>query len=392
MVGKLFIWRYTTYMQLIKTLGILALLLAIGFGGYMMFAQPNLEGAQAPQMQEVVLIDEEEDIEEPQPPTQTASIEEQLAQLRAQRAAEEAARASSTDESQEDLEKNNQTAALQLSEDVEEEEEVLATTVPSVVEEEKEPLSFQVVRQAIASEPQIGKVFTCEPQYFKKDFLERPWIQNGMWYPDEKITIDGSVSRRNAEFSVSINGEVRTITGNGLPVHATGEFPVGGNDDASMYISDDASLARNDIVWELPKNPERADTASCVGDEIVGITLTGGYIQYGIGTNQPDAGAYEVFDQCGGQVNSSGYHYHRESSCILEQAEDNGLIGYALDGFGIFASQEDGEKITNADLDGCHGHVHQIEWDGEPQEMYHYHATGEFPYTVGCFAGEPITL
>jgi hypothetical protein len=30
-----------------------------------------------------------------------------------------------------------------------------------------------------------------------------------------------------------------------------------------------------------------------------------------------------------------------------------------------------------------------IEWDGQMVEMYHYHATHEFPYVVGCFHGEP---
>jgi len=30
-----------------------------------------------------------------------------------------------------------------------------------------------------------------------------------------------------------------------------------------------------------------------------------------------------------------------------------------------------------------------IDWDGQQVEMYHYHATHEFPYTVGCFKGTP---
>ena len=43
--------------------------------------------------------------------------------------------------------------------------------------------------------------------------------------------------------------------------------------------------------------------------------------------------------------------------------------------------------LTNADLDECHGHTHTITWDGKAVVMYHYHATREFPYTVGCFRG-----
>ena len=42
-------------------------------------------------------------------------------------------------------------------------------------------------------------------------------------------------------------------------------------------------------------------------------------------------------------------------------------------------------------LDECHGHTHEIEWDGELVKRYHYHATAEYPYTVGCYRGTPVT-
>ena len=59
-----------------------------------------------------------------------------------------------------------------------------------------------------------------------------------------------------------------------------------------------------------------------------------------------------------------------------------------MDGFGIFGMYgETGEILKNSDLDECHGHSHEIEWDGEKVPMYHYHSTAEFPYTVGCFRG-----
>jgi twitching motility protein PilT len=67
------------------------------------------------------------------------------------------------------------------------------------------------------------------------------------------------------------------------------------------------------------------------------------------------------------------------------------LVGYALDGFGIFGRySEDGQALTNADLDECHGHTHEIEWDGATVNLYHYHAPWEYPYTLGCYQGTPI--
>ena len=46
--------------------------------------------------------------------------------------------------------------------------------------------------------------------------------------------------------------------------------------------------------------------------------------------------------------------------------------------------------LTDADLDKCHGHTHEIDWDGQKVVMYHYHATWEVPYTVGCYRGTPV--
>ena len=68
----------------------------------------------------------------------------------------------------------------------------------------------------------------------------------------------------------------------------------------------------------------------------------------------------------------------------------SGLVGYALDGFGIYGDKGAGGKhLSNADLDECHGHVETVIWDGKPQRIYHYHLTDEYPYTLGCFKGTP---
>jgi hypothetical protein len=105
-----------------------------------------------------------------------------------------------------------------------------------------------------------------------------------------------------------------------------------------------------------------------------------------------DAGANEVQDNCDGHPQQQGvYHYHSLSDCSADTSTGHSaLMGYAFDGFGIYGYyDEDGTEIINADLDECHGHVGVIEWDGQMVEMYHYHATREFPYTVGCFKGTP---
>ena len=69
------------------------------------------------------------------------------------------------------------------------------------------------------------------------------------------------------------------------------------------------------------------------------------------------------------------------------------VVGYALDGFPITGRRGDaGKLLSNADLDSCHGHVGTIVVDGKRVRTYHYHATLEHPYTLGCFHGTPLRL
>src|SRR5690606_39007755 len=104
--------------------------------------------------------------------------------------------------------------------------------------------------------------------------------------------------------------------------------------------------------------------------------------------------AYHMLDDCWGHPHDNGlYHYHSVTTCLddIWEGGHSKLVGYAFDGFGIYGHYgEEGQVLTNADLDECHGHTHEIEWDGEMRSMYHYHATWEFPYAIGCYRGEPV--
>ncbi len=106
-----------------------------------------------------------------------------------------------------------------------------------------------------------------------------------------------------------------------------------------------------------------------------------------------DAVAHETQDSCDGHPSGGEiYHYHNVSNCTIEKETGaSTLVGYALDGFGIYVERDsDGNLPTNADLDECHGRTSEVMWDGELKTMYHYSATHEYPYTVGCFMGSPV--
>ncbi len=104
-----------------------------------------------------------------------------------------------------------------------------------------------------------------------------------------------------------------------------------------------------------------------------------------------DAVAHEVQDLCDGHPQMHGeYHYHGPSPCLPNENADEKLIGYALDGFGIYSSYDaHGNELTDADLDACHGRTSTVTWNGRRVSIYHYVLTREYPYMLGCFKGTP---
>jgi hypothetical protein len=234
---------------------------------------------------------------------------------------------------------------------------------------------------------QKGYVYSCQTSFSGGGaFALGPWIQGTTWDMTKKLTVDGSVSWPTAAFTLTTSGSNRVFSGNGLPKsHMTGTFPISASDDAYQYDRNPNSIKTQTLTITLPKDPSPAASVSCVGGE-VGISVSGTPIFNAFDAGGRDAVANEVQDSCDGHPQSSGlYHYHGGSDCVA--TGDSELFGYAFDGFGIFSNLEDGRSLTNDDLDECHGHSHEIVWDGAKKTMYHYHLTKEFPYTVGCFKG-----
>lgn len=243
-----------------------------------------------------------------------------------------------------------------------------------------------------SSSPQRGYVFSCSTRFGGPQAQGTgAWINgDGTWDLSKKITVDGSVSWPHS-FAVSVQGSERVFTGNDLPDHATGNFPVSPSDDAYAIDRNPNSIRAQQVSFSIPAFPALAAQPTCVGGE-VGFMLSGVVLFSAFDAAGGDAVAREVQDDCDGHPQEGGYyHYHSLSRC-QEDAPDghSALMGYAFDGFGIYGYYgQDGREVTNADLDECHGHSHEVLWEGQVVEMYHYHATREFPYVVGCFRGTP---
>lgn len=250
----------------------------------------------------------------------------------------------------------------------------------------------------VSASPQKGYVYSCQTRFSPNAPGARSggaWLNtsNGTWDPDLKPIIDGSVSWPS-KINITLEGDTRVITGNGLPDHKTGVFPVKRSDDAYQYDRNPNAIKQQNVLLRLDATPVKAAAPTCVPMGMIGFAVSGAAIFNALDARGRDAPAHEIQDKCGGHPEQSGqYHYHDLSTCISDtKSGPNGhsdLLGYALDGFGIFGKYDaDGKELSSADLDECHGHTGMVEWNGELTEIYHYHFTEDYPYTIGCFAGK----
>lgn len=248
----------------------------------------------------------------------------------------------------------------------------------------------------ISDSPKVGYVYSCQSRFNPNApgaQASGSWIQGNYWYPDLKPTVDGDVKWSGGGVTVSVSGNTRKISSKNLPTHSTGIYPVQRSDDAYQYDRNPNSISAQNLTMSLPANPSVASRATCVPMGVVGVALTGAVFYNALDARGDDAVAHEIQDKCSGHPQRSGqYHYHGPSDCMVEQeasGNHSGLIGYAMDGFGIYGSKNAaGKTVGNADLDECHGHIESVMWDGVKTDMYHYHITAEYPYTLGCLRGK----
>jgi hypothetical protein len=243
--------------------------------------------------------------------------------------------------------------------------------------------------------PAVGDLFACDAGNANGGgaFAVGPWIDEeaGTWDATEKVSVQGEVSWPMAAYDEAVEGEIRTITSNGLPVgEVTGTFPIAADDPAYSYDRNPNSIAETAIEVTLPVSPEAAATPSCLGKGTIGVLRNGVALYAPIDERNRDAVAYETQDACDGHPQqASTYHYHDIPTCIRDASTGSStVVGFAYDGYPIVVERDgDGELPTNDDLDECHGRTSPIELDGEITTIYHYSATSEFPYAVGCFHG-----
>lgn len=191
------------------------------------------------------------------------------------------------------------------------------------------------------------------------------------------------------DVDVQFVGEMMVVTTTGRPSHQIGPFDGSYYDpDTGQYcVNPNTTTVQND-VWMIPVQPTPTDTPA------VDVLATGGPIAVSITGaaiyNAYDGGGAEApgnicMDICRGHPSPDGrYHYHQYSECFNEATESDGhsgIIGYSFDGYAIYGLTDIG-GVTPSDLDECGGHTDSI-------RGYHYHLQNQFPFSLGCYHGEP---
>ncbi len=192
--------------------------------------------------------------------------------------------------------------------------------------------------------------------------------------------------------SVYLEGDFVVIETPGIPDHKSPyylgtawqddryEDYTGSNPD---YNKNPNEIDEQSFTFKIPLNPalNAAHSATPLGP--IGVALNGVAIFNQYAAPGDDLSEeINTFDQYNGHpTGTKVYHYHIEPLYLTTVLGSSALIGFLLDGFPVYGPMEDGELVTNDDLDNFHGHSHAtVDF---PDGIYHYHITSEDPYING---------
>lgn len=190
---------------------------------------------------------------------------------------------------------------------------------------------------------------------------------------------------------VSTNLNTVTFTTQNLPNHKSPYWPSNNalyeayNGSNANFNLNPNTISSQNIVITVPLYPSEASSKQATSLGPIGVSRNGVvfYNQYAGPNNQPLTNEINSFDQYLGHPQNTGqYHYHIEPTYLTDQFGNEAFLGILADGFPVYGPVENGQTITNSDLDAYHGHTHaNVDF---PSGIYHYHVTpNEDPYING---------
>ncbi len=228
------------------------------------------------------------------------------------------------------------------------------------------------------------------------------------------VAVEAADWADNVTITINDVEETFRFQSNGIPSHGFAEKYLIPNDVGSMPFSDNAAdeftvvnsadyFSETSIDTTITTRPvyvgETTDTAlGRIGVAISGAQIFNDYEDPGRTIAAMDDNVVHdhipFVDECNGHtlVDGTNYHYHGIPVCITASLDVDGehsrMIGVLEDGFPVYGNLgENGETVTDADLDACSGHFGPT--PEFPDGIYHYHLTADdAPYMIDCYHGE----
>ncbi|MEP0545335.1 MAG: YHYH protein [Rhodothermales bacterium] len=181
----------------------------------------------------------------------------------------------------------------------------------------------------------------------------------------------------------------------------------GGVSPACLEATPDDGLV---LTFTIPAVPTPLSTPDAIGTvEFIGLSLDGIPIAgvppsvVGMGAGDPRGGNIPAIGGCGGHIDPRGYlHWHlgpeeannvldangiTDVRCTAVPQSTTALIGFAKDGYPIYASQD--AAGMPSDLDACGGHTSTTA--DYADEVYHYHVSStDAPNVPSCVVGASV--
>lgn len=154
------------------------------------------------------------------------------------------------------------------------------------------------------------------------------------------------------QVSITTEGESRVIRANGIPAHATGQFPCRGNPN---------SISAQNYTFRMPLHPKENKEFTPLERQAIGIALNGvpfdpGTAEYWNGDHnwhgEAIVGSNKKLgiDQSNAHVQPNGaYHYHGIPEGLVQKLPKARmtLIGYAADGFPIYGQNAYSDPLNS---------------------------------------------
>ena len=259
---------------------------------------------------------------------------------------------------------------------------VTITTVPCTLSDGTQTDCYQIVTSSLATDHEMGP--WCPDNIADGEEAGGIWLEGG-----EVYDVDGAFVENLATFyndtnwlMYDANGDI-SVTDTEEDCENAANPNVGAEYENFCVECLPSYITDLSQTWVIPVRPviqtsPTLFTTAGGGPPGAGTSApsTRGVALNGIEFSAPAPvdnilGAYTLapFDDAGGHINvHQGYHYHAATGFGTQIVQDDGhaaLIGYALDGFGIYAL-EDANGDSPSDLDELRGHT-------DDTRGYHYH-------------------